>query len=457
MRILFSNPSWWVEKEGEPLRIGIRAGSRWPFTRISIHKPDEFRFGGYLPVPFFLQSAAAYAKRELPGAWVEIRDSIARGESYASYLTYIERFKPDWLVVESATPCWEHDKELLQKIHEAWPSIKIIVTGTIVAGCDFKKPGFVYAAIKGEYEKNVVHVIKCEQKLIYAANANGIVDFDLLTVEEMNALPFPMMDEACALYYADGCPTGQRFPQLQIWTSRGCGFRCVWCCWPATMTGNDPDGTKTRKVRGHSPEWLEGMIRERLWIANRSGQKYECIYLDDDTLNLTDRHTIAVCEVMKRIGLPWSAMCRADTIKDDTWRAMKDAGCFGVKLGFESGSQRVIDQIINKKLNLIEAAQTARFLRSIGMTVHGTFTIGMPGETLSEQQLTRDFIQELYATGAIDSHQLSGTAVIEGTPMANMLHSGKALPKYPGATPDKDYHVQSDGQLKAEQMKRLLP
>lgn len=292
---------------------------------------------------------------------------------------------------------------------------------------------------------------------IYNAHSyQGMAEFSLLSLEEMNELPYPLMDEACVFSYADGCPTGQKFPQLQVWTSRGCPHKCVWCCWPATMTGNDPDGTKARKVRAHSPDWLEGMLRHRLAEAYKDENAYKCIYLDDDTLNLTEKHTLNVCAVMKRIGLPWSAMCRADTISREAWQAMKDAGCFGVKLGFESGSQRVIDQIINKKLNLVEAAETARFLRSIGMTVHGTFTIGMPGETLAEQQMTRDFIQGLYATGAIDTHQLSGTAVIEGTPMANMLHSHEVLPKYPGATPDKDYHVESDGQAKIEHMKKSL-
>src|SRR6185369_14245538 len=63
MTILFSNPPMWqIERAGEQqfLRGGIRAGSRWPFTRRSPYKPDEFRFGSYMPYPFFLGSAAAY-------------------------------------------------------------------------------------------------------------------------------------------------------------------------------------------------------------------------------------------------------------------------------------------------------------------------------------------------------------------------------------------------------------
>lgn len=449
-RILFSNPPWW-SADDDGLRIGIRAGSRWPFTRASIHAPDAFTFGGYLPVPFFMCSAAAYARREFPEALVEIRDSIARGESYSRFMAHLDATRPDWLVIESATPCWEHDKGLIRVIAENLPATKIIVCGTIVAGCDFKLPEGAFAAVKGEYEKGVASLINAEN-LNPSFGKSTVIDFNLLTIEEMNALPFPMFDEACALHYADGCPSGQQFPQLQVWTSRGCPFRCSFCGWPGTMTGNDPDGTKPRRVRGHSGEWVEAMLRERLAIADKAGTPYRSIYIDDDTFNLTEKHTLEISAVMKRIGLPWSAMCRADTISETAWQAMKDAGCFGVKIGFESGSQRVIDQIINKRLNLVEAEKTAKFLRSIGMTVHGTFTIGMPGETHEEQQMTRDFIIRLHQEGAIDTHQLSGTAVIEGTPLANMIHDQKILAKYPGANP-VGYVAQQDGQRKIEQMK----
>lgn len=451
MKILFSNPPWW-QPDSDGLRIGIRAGSRWPFTRTSVHAPDKFLFGGYLPLPFFMVSAAAWARREFPDAQVEIRDSIARGEGYPAYMSHLDATRPDWLIIESATPCWEHDQQLIRVISENMPETKIIVCGTIVAGCEFKLPQGAFASVKGEYERGVAEIIRAERDGFVWGNGNRQVDFRLLTTEEMNSMPFPMFDEVCATRYADGCPSGQKFPHLQVWTSRGCPFRCSFCGWPGTMTGNDPDGTRPRKVRGHSAEWVEAMLRERLAIAEKAGTPYQSIYIDDDTFNLTEKHTLEISAVMKRIGLPWSAMCRADTISEDAWRAMNDAGCFGVKIGFESGSQRVIDRIINKRLSLVEAERSAKFIRSIGMTVHGTFTVGLPGETQEEQQQTLEFIKRLHEEGAIDTHQLSGTAVIEGSPLANMIHENRAFPKYPGANPE-GYVLQQDGQKKIEGMK----
>lgn len=476
MKILFSNPPWWEggTSAADPLRMGIRAGSRWPFTRHATHEPDVFRFGGYLPFPFFLGYAAAYTSDYLAHRMamgldpmrVSIRDSIARGESYGTYIDYVRELAPDWIVIETATPSWPHDERVLTLIKSRSPESKIILAGPIDCAqvpAILEKHSNVVAVVQGEYDKQITAVI--------AGGKRGLVPHNLLTLEEMNMAPMPMFDEACALHYADGCPifprenrpeqggaasNGQgRYPQLQVWTSRGCPFKCIFCVWPATMTGNDPDGTRPRAVRGYSADYMAAFLTDRLERAAKAGIPYRSIYFDDDTFNLTDKHVLAICPVMKQIGLPWSAMCRADTVKPDTWRAMKDAGCFGVKLGFESGSQVVIDTIINKRLNLAKALDTALWLRTeLGMSVHGTFTIGLPGETPDQQQETRDFISRAYAIGAIDTHQLSGTSEIEGTPLHTLTHGGGAtLAKYPGAHVDADYQSSPDGQRKIEAMR----
>src|SRR6185312_13019614 len=149
------------------------------------------------------------------------------------------------------------------------------------------------------------------------------------------------------------------------------------------------------------------------------------------------------------IGLPWSMMCRGDTSSREVWKEMKDSGCFGVKIGFESGSQRVVNEIIGKGLDIQEARETAIFLKEIGMTVHGTFMVGHPGETPEEANQTIEFIKKLYADKGLDTHQLSGTATISGTPLAN-LKAGETNKRYPGAKKDENWHEDLDGQKKAE-------
>ena len=443
MRILFSNPPWWQVEEPY-LRAGIRAGSRWPFTMRTNSRPDAPAAHEYMPMPIFLGFAASWCQRAFPDAEVVLRDSLARRESYQTYLEYIASWQPDYIVIDTATPSWAHDRHVCGLIHDACAKTKIIIAGTITTTRAKEITDLGYYGVKGEYEKGVASII--------ALNGQPIVlEHNLLPVEEMNAAPIPMYDEPYALAYFDACPTGQAAPELTLWTSRGCPFKCCFCAWPAVMTNNDPDGNSPRNVRYYSPEYVEAWARARIAV----NPSIASIRLDDDTMNLGDKHTLGIAAAMKRIGLPWSAMCRADTVKPSTWDAMKDAGCFGVKLGMESGSQSVIDNIVNKRLNLADAeAITLPYLKSIGLKVHTTWTVGLPGETPAQANETLRMIERLYTKGLHQTHQLSGTATIEGTPLDSIAR-GETLKAYPGATREH-FSVSGDGQAKIEAMTRTI-
>lgn len=393
----------------------------------------------------FMGFAASWCQRAFPDAEVVMRDSLARRESYETFLNYIAQWKPDFVVIETATPSWEHDKHVCKLIQEAHPQAKIIIVGTITTTRHEEISALGYWAVQGEYEKGVCTVINREIQMWRVAEKDKSIPHDLMTVEEMNAAPFPMYDEPYALTYYDTCPTGQESPELVLWTSRGCPYKCCFCAWPAVMTNNDPDGSNPRKVRYYSPAYIEGWIRHRLAI----NPGIKSIRLDDDTMNLGDKHTLGICEAMKRIGIPWSAMCRADTVKLSTWKVMKESGCFGVKIGMESGSQHVIDKIVNKRLDLADIeTRILPHLKSIGLSVHTTWTVGLPGETPSQANDTLRMIERLYANGLHQTHQLSGTATIEGTPL-DAIAQGKGLKAYPGAT-NEGFLISGDGQNKIE-------
>ncbi len=404
--ILFSNPPFWQYENGT-LRQGVRAGSRWPFTRPARFLPDQFSFGDYLPFPVFLGSAAAYVARECPDITVSMRDSIGRGESYGTFISAVRELAPDALVVETGASSWDYDKQLLAEVKRELPNIQIAIAGP--AAREQSKEGGFDAFLVGEYDKNAVK---------FARGKHGVIEFDALTRDELRAVPFMMFDEGCATNYWDACPIGIEPPELTVWASRGCFARCNFCSFPATMTNDDPLGTGARKIRFYDPGWIEDFIRYRVAISAAAGTPIKSVRFDGDTENASDKHTLAICEVMRRIGIPWSMMCRADTSSRAVWQEMKDAGCVGVKIGFESGCDRIVNEVVKKNLNLKEAAETGRFLRGIGMSVHGTFMIGHPTEQDHELQQTIDFIKKLYADDAINTHQLSGAAELPGTPLA---------------------------------------
>lgn len=420
MKVLFLNAPWWIQQPNGEVFKGVRAGSRWGHGFRSMSKPGYFVFGDYVPYPFFMAYAATYAG-EHTGAEIYFRDSIALSEDYSDLYTYLWQLQPDMIFFESSTPSWEHDRHYLAYLAANLPQTRLVVTGTIVTSRaqEVLALSGVVAAILGEYEKGSVRAINGQ---------TGLILRELLTQDEMNAAPFPWLDDLHAHRYCDHNPVGQVFPHLQAWTSRGCFAKCTHCEWPATMTGDDPDGTRPRKVRLYSAEYLEAFLS---YAVERFG--FKSVYFDGDTENQGNRHTAKICEVMRKINLPWSAMCRIDTIDRAHWKLMRESGCFGVKIGYESGSQYVVDVLIKKGLDLEQARETTKYLKELGMTVHGTFMSGIPGETHEQMQQTLDYIKSL----PLDSYQHSGMAELEGAPVHTLRERGEMQ--------DANYTRENDG------------
>ena len=446
MSILFSNPPWWENKESRGFlrkkrwRRGVRSGSRWPFTYLGRCTPDNSRAKDYIPYPYFLGYATSYVANNIGENNVYFRDSIAISESYKSFYNYLDTIKNkiEYFLIESATPSWNHDYELIKEIKKKYPNLKIIVAGPISTSDQKWDSDIIHAVIKGEFEKNVMKVINGE---------NGLINHDLLTLEEMNKAPFPYYDKHIYDKYFDGnpIPMNQLSPQAHVLTSRGCPFKCIFCVWPAAMTGNDPDGENKRSVRQYSADYMKGFLDKLT-----TDYKFEAIYFDDDTFNIGNKHTVEISKVAGTYNIPWFAMCRADTCKKETWKIMRDNGCKGVKIGIESGSQYVVDKIVNKHLDLNYTSQIVDHLRSLDMSVHGTFTYGLPGETKEQMLETKEYIKKTN----FNTVQESGTAEIEGTPLHTL--NNKELKNYPGANITAEYDRQKDGGKKWQSLVKNL-
>lgn len=408
MRALFANPPWDV-----PGRRAVRGGSRWPHS-YAVH-PSAVKT--YLPYPFFLGYAATYAQQQLPDASIHFHDSILMQESPHEFLSLIASESYDYLVFETSTPSMESDHALIASIAAQTPHTRIVLVGQNIAydGAQLLADWPIFAAINGEYEKGVVDVLRTQQP--------GLRKFSLLTQDELLAAPPPWRNGDSLYNYFDVMYFHGYDPVLQMWASRGCPFQCAFCTWPQSMTLN--------KIRYYSPDYLRREIADTL----QRFPKFQAIYFDDDTFNLTDKHVLGVVDVLKEFGLPWSAMCRADTLKESTWEAMAASGCVGVKVGVESGSQRILDQVINKRLSLDKVRHFVPFIRNLGIKVHGTFMYGNPTETEAEMLMTKQFIADV----GFDHIQESGAAPLAGTKLWNLNQETHQL-------------VETDGKKYVEQL-----
>ena len=142
------------------------------------------------------------------------------------------------------------------------------------------------------------------------------------------------------------------------------------------------------------------------------------IQFEDDTLTAHKKNLFGLCDELEKIGLPW---CTPNGIKanyhlakqTDMFQAMKDSGCYQVTLACESGVQRVLDNIINKRLDVSQILPAIENAKKVGLLVHTFWILGYPGETYEEISETVHFAMN---SGA-DSFSFAILSPLPGTPI----------------------------------------
>jgi radical SAM superfamily enzyme YgiQ (UPF0313 family) len=170
-------------------------------------------------------------------------------------------------------------------------------------------------------------------------------------------------------------------PFISFYTSRGCPAMCTFCLWPQTHSGHR---WRLRSVND--------IVNEVRWAKeNFPGLKE--IFFDDDTFNYKKERTIELCKELKKLDFTWSCTSRVTT-DYETLKAMKEAGCRLMIVGYESGDQQILKNI-KKGATVDMARRYTRDAHSLGLTIHGDFIVGLPGESRESIRRTIDFAKEL--------------------------------------------------------------
>ena len=125
--------------------------------------------------------------------------------------------------------------------------------------------------------------------------------------------------------------------------------------------------------------------------------KVNDFYIVDDTFSIKKSRVLEFCERMKGKDLTWSCLTRVNTVDEELVHSMKEAGCRMVKVGLESGSERVLG-LMNKKIKKEDTRKAARLFRENGLSWMAYFIVGTPGETIEEVNETLSFIEEIEPT-----------------------------------------------------------
>lgn len=401
MKILLVNLPW----RAGPGSYNIRAGSRWPHQRDKALTP-------YYPFPFSLAYAAAVLKQE--GFDTTLKDCIAEEAPREEFLKFFLKMNPDIIVAEVATASFYNDLEILKKAKELSPDIKTILCGPHVSARpeEALKEPFVDFVLRGEYEgvlRQLMHWLPAKDidynlDGLCAKNQQQMVINGYAKLrEDIDSLPYPDRESLPLEKYYD--PFCKDIPNLQMVTSRGCPYGCIFCLEPWVFYGRPNYRVRTPSAVVDEMGYLAGKYR--------AGE----IYFDDSSFSVNQERVIEICRQIKIRNLKINWSCMADAhLNRQTLSKMKDAGCVAIKFGVESASAQIL-KYIKKHINLADALRLVKDCKDLGIATHAAFMFGFPGETKQAVSQTRRFAFSLKTTTA----QFSLAIPFPGTPFFQQL------------------------------------
>ena len=127
-------------------------------------------------------------------------------------------------------------------------------------------------------------------------------------------------------------------------------------------------------------------------------EKYGVKEIDfwDDLWGVNEQWVLRFCDLLikENLDITWACETRVDRVNENVLKKMKEAGCWNIFYGFESGSQRLLDNV-RKGVKLRQIKKAMLITRKAGIEVRGNFMLALPGETPELAQKTIDFAKEL--------------------------------------------------------------
>jgi hopanoid biosynthesis associated radical SAM protein HpnJ len=292
----------------------------------------------------------------------------------------------DMVVMYTSTPTLAIDVETARRIKAQRPATITVLTGPHVSVLPEESLRFADGAVdivcRGEFDYSTKEL--CEGRawdtvdgISFLRDSNVVQTADRPPIQDLDALPF-----ASQVYMRD-LPVNEyiiphfKHPYVSIYSSRGCPSKCIYCLWPQTFSG------RTMRVRS-----AENVYQEVKWIVDNIPGVKE-ISFDDDTFTANREHARAVAEKLKPLGISWTINARANC-DFETLRIMREAGLRHVVVGFESGNEQILKNI-KKGVTKAQAIEFTRNCKKLGLSVHGAFIMGLPGETRETIRETIEF------------------------------------------------------------------
>ena len=351
MNPLFLNPPTFEDFDGG-------AGARYQASR----EVTSFWFPGWLTYPAGMIPGSRVVDAPVQRLDLDACLEIARGY--------------DMVVMYTSTPTLAIDVETARRIKAQVPSTVTVLTGPHVSVLPEETLRFAAGAVdivcRGEFDfstKELCEGVPREQVdgISFLEDGQVVHTKDRPPIADLDALPFASQVYQRDLPIEEYVIPHFRHPYVSIYASRGCPSRCIYCLWPQTFSG--------RTLRKRSPENVYEEVR---WIKENLPQVKE-ISFDDDTFTADREHAIAIARVIKPLNVAWVINARANC-DYETLKELRDAGMHHVVVGYETGNEQILKNI-KKGVTKAQAIEFTRNCQKLGLTVHGAFVLGLPGES----------------------------------------------------------------------------
>ena len=373
MRIYLLNP---------PFVSGYSRSSRWAASGR----------GGTLYYPIWLAYATGLLKKE--GHRVRLVDAVAWKWDKDSVLSDARKFKPELVIVYSNFPSLKNDAKMAKMLKDSTGAFSVVV-GPPTSQFPEKILNYgVDAVARYEYDftlKELAEVLEKGGKLSdikgisYVRNGKIVhnPNREFSSSKDLDELPFVTEVYKKHLNIKDYFLNHALYPMVQIFTGRGCPNLCTFCSWPQTFMG--------RKYRVRS---VKNVADEFEFVANELPEVKE-IFIEDDTFTINKKRVKKFCEEIKRrrIDISWGCQSRAD-LDYETMKAMREAGCRLLDVGYESGSDEILKNI-KKGITVNQLREFTKNAKKAGLKILADFVIGFPGETKETAEQTIRFIKEI--------------------------------------------------------------
>ena len=305
---------------------------------------------------------------------------------------HLKKIRPDLPVILGGT----HATLLPEETMTAAPEIDVLVEGEgdetiieLLKALENKRPLSEIQGISYRSEDKVV--------------SNPLKPKDI----DLDSLPFLAYHLLPQRKYKPHPPHGRGFPFAAIITSRGCPYKCSYCSKPVFGY----------KFRGQSPERV---VEEVVYYKERFGIEEIAFYDDVFTLNKKRAHEVAEGLIKKQVKMHWTCESRVNLVNKELLSHIKQAGCYSIAYGIESGSQEILNTL-DKDITLEQVREAVRLSREVGLQTIGYFMIGSPGETLETIRQTIQFAKKL----KLDFAQFSIVTPFPGTNLHDLYMKGK--------------------------------